>query len=74
MGAMDLNELLRRWSSDDISSEMAMGHAIQHIVRLNASVDSLKETIARLRAEATATTPLIAPAPVPGKASSKRSI
>jgi hypothetical protein len=67
MSAMDLNELLRRWSSDDISSEMAMGHAIQHIVRLNASIDSLKETVARLRIEAAATTPSIAVTPTSAK-------
>lgn len=55
MGAIEPDDLLRQWSSENISAEMAIGQMIQQLVKLNATVDTLKETVTHLRNETSAT-------------------
>lgn len=51
MSAMQPGELLRQWAGEDLPTETAIGHVLQNLVKLQASVDALKETVALLRAE-----------------------
>ena len=52
MSAMQPSELLRQWAGEDLPTETAIGHVLQNLVKLQANVDALKETVALLRAEA----------------------
>jgi hypothetical protein len=51
MGTMTPEELLRRWSGENLSADMAIGHVLQHLVKLHTTVESLNRTISKLRAE-----------------------
>lgn len=65
MGAMHPNDLLRQWASDDVSNEMAIGHMLQHLVKLQASLDSLRETVIQIRTESAIASDLSEARPAP---------
>jgi len=54
MGTLPPNELLQLWTREDMSAEMAIGHVLQHLVKIQTTLDSLNRAIATLRAEADA--------------------
>jgi hypothetical protein len=45
MGTMAPDDLARLWRHEQLSTEMAIGHVIQHIVRLHHALDSQRQLL-----------------------------
>jgi len=51
MATINPEELLRLWSAEKLTSEMAIGHLLQNLVLQQSSIGNLQASIASLRAE-----------------------
>ncbi len=71
MGAMTPEELLRHWSGEALSADMAIGQVLQHLVKLQTTVESLNRTVSKLRADTEALG--LRTSATPAKSSKRRS-
>ncbi len=51
MATISPEELLRLWSAEKLTSEMAIGHILQNLVLQQSSIGNLQASVANLRAE-----------------------
>ncbi len=51
MGTLPPEEVLRLWAGDAMPLEMAMGHVLQNLVRLQTTLTTQHGTIRQLQAE-----------------------
>lgn len=51
MGTITPEELLRRWSAEQIEPEQAIGQLVQHMARVQHALDVQREALALLRGE-----------------------
>jgi hypothetical protein len=51
MATMPPDELLRLWSRESLTSEMAIGHLIQNLVHQQAALAAMQSTLSGLRKE-----------------------
>ena len=51
MSTYPLDELFRKWSSDMLSSEQAIGHMLQHLVSLARRQTELERQLAHAQAQ-----------------------
>ena len=51
MGTMPPQELLKKWEQEEITVEMAIGHILQHLVKILAVLENVKITLSKLRAD-----------------------
>ncbi|NIW50353.1 MAG: hypothetical protein GWN30_37945, partial [Gammaproteobacteria bacterium] len=50
MGTMTPQELLRLWTLDKITLEMAMGHVLQNLIQLQATSETHGRSLVKLQA------------------------
>lgn len=51
MGTLSPQDLLKKWEHEEITVEMAIGHILQHLVKILAVLESIKTTLRKLRAD-----------------------
>jgi hypothetical protein len=51
MGTLSPQELLKKWEHEEITVEMAIGHILQHLVKMLAALETIKTTLRKLRAD-----------------------
>ena len=51
MGTMSPPEILKKWKREEITVEMATGHSLQNLVRIQTAIDALNITLYNLRAD-----------------------
>jgi hypothetical protein len=51
MGTLPPQELLKKWEQEEITVEMAIGHILQHLVKILAALESIKITLRKIRAD-----------------------
>jgi len=51
MGTLPAKELLKKWEREELTVEMAIGHILQHLVKLLAALEAIKVTLRNLRAD-----------------------
>lgn len=51
MGTMSPKELLKKWELEEITVEMAIGHILQHLVKILATLETIKITLRQLRTD-----------------------
>ena len=51
MGTMPPQELLKKWHLEDITVEMVIGHIVQHLIKILATLAAIKITLHQLRAD-----------------------
>ena len=51
MGVLSPEELVRLWSSEQLPTERAIGQIVQHLARLQATLDQHGQALARLRTD-----------------------
>jgi hypothetical protein len=51
MGTLPPQELLKKWEQEEITVEMAIGHILQHLVKLLTVLEKIKTTLSKLRAD-----------------------
>lgn len=51
MGTLPPQELLKKWEHEEITVEMAIGHILQHLVKILAALETIKITLRKLRAD-----------------------
>lgn len=69
MATMPPDELLRLWSRESLTSEMAIGHLIQNLVQQQAALTAMQSSLAGLRKEVERTA---APPPATTENAAKR--
>ncbi|MCP4367427.1 MAG: hypothetical protein GY797_04825 [Deltaproteobacteria bacterium] len=50
MGTMPPQELLNKWKREEITTEMAIGHILQHLAKIQTAIDAINITLYNLRA------------------------
>ena len=50
MGTMPPQELLNKWKREEITIEMAIGHILQHLAKIQTAIDAINLTLYNLRA------------------------
>ena len=51
MATIPPDELLRLWSRETVTSEMAIGHLIQNLVQQQATIAGIQSTLSTLRSD-----------------------
>ena len=51
MGTLSPQELLKKWELEEITVEMAVGHILQHLVKILAILETIKITLRKLRVD-----------------------
>jgi hypothetical protein len=51
MGTLPPKDLLREWSLENLTTEMATGHTLQHLVRIQQAIDAIQITLRHLRVD-----------------------
>jgi hypothetical protein len=51
MGTMSPQELLKQWRGEKMTAEMAMGHVLQNLVKIQRAMDAINITLYNLRAD-----------------------
>ena len=51
MATIPPDELLRLWSRETVTSEMAIGHLIQNLVQQQATIAGIQNTLSTLRSD-----------------------
>ena len=51
MGTMTPEKLLRQWSLEQMTTEMATGHTLQNLVKIQKAIDAINITLYNLRAD-----------------------
>ncbi len=50
MGTMPPQELIKKWEREEITVEMAIGHILQHLAKIQTVIDAINLTLYNLRA------------------------
>ncbi len=50
MGTMPPQELIKKWEREEITVEMAIGHILQYIAKIQTAIDAVNLTLYNLRA------------------------
>jgi len=50
MGTMPPQELIKKWEREEITDEMAIGHILQHLAKIQTVIDAINITLYNLRA------------------------
>jgi len=56
MATIPPDELLRLWSRETVTSEMAIGHLIQNLVQQQVTIAGIQRTLSSLRSDVERTT------------------
>ena len=51
MGTISPQELLKRWQLEELTGEMAIGHLLQHLAKIQTAIDAVNITLYNLRAD-----------------------
>lgn len=51
MGTLSPRDLLREWTLEKLTIEMATGHTLQNLVRLQQAIDAIQITLRHLHAD-----------------------
>ena len=51
MGTMTPQKLLQQWVLENMTTEMATGHTLQNLVKIQKSIDAINITLYKLRAD-----------------------
>ena len=51
MGTMPPQELTKKWEREEITVEMAIGHILQHLVKILTTLKAINITLYNLRAD-----------------------
>ncbi len=51
MGTMPPQKLLKKWKLEDLTLEMAIGHILQHLVKILTTLAAINITLCNLRAD-----------------------
>ncbi len=51
MGTMPPQELIKKWEREEITVEMAIGHILQHLAKIQTVIDAINITLYNLRAD-----------------------
>ena len=51
MGTLPPQELLKEWTLEKITVEMATGHSLQNLVQIQQTVDAIQTTLRKLRTD-----------------------
>ena len=51
MGTMTPQKLLNQWTLEQMTTEMATGHTLQNLVKLQKSIDAINIALYKLRAD-----------------------
>jgi len=51
MGTLHPQELLKQWELEKISHEMATGHSLQNLVKIQQTIDAINITLYNIRAD-----------------------
>ncbi len=50
MGTMPPQEIIKKWEREEITVEMAIGHILQHLAKIQTTIDAINITLYNLRA------------------------
>ncbi len=50
MGTMPPQDLLKKWQREEITAEMAIGHILQNLAKVQTAIDAINLTLYDLRA------------------------
>lgn len=50
MGTIPPQELLKKWEREEITAEMAIGHILQYVVKVEAALETIKVTLSQFLA------------------------
>lgn len=50
MGTMPPQDLLKKWEREEITVDMAIGHILQHLAKIQTVIDAINITLYNLRA------------------------
>jgi len=51
MGTMTPEKLLQQWTLEQMTTEMATGHTLQNLVKIQRALDAINLTLYKLRAD-----------------------
>lgn len=51
MGTLSPKDLLREWTLEKLTTEMATGHTLQSLVKIQQAIDAIQITLRKLRAD-----------------------
>jgi hypothetical protein len=51
MGTMHPQELLKQWELEEISHEMATGHSLQNLVKIQQTIETINLALYNIRAD-----------------------
>ncbi len=51
MGTMPPQELIKKWEREEITVKMAIGHILQHLAKIQTTIDAVNITLYNLRAD-----------------------
>lgn len=51
MGTLSPKDLLREWTLEKLTTEMAIGHTLQNLVKIQQAIDAIQITLRKLRAD-----------------------
>ena len=51
MGTMPPQELIKKWEREEMTVEMAIGHILQHLAKIQTVIDAINITLYNLRAD-----------------------
>ena len=51
MGTMTPQKLLQQWVLENMTTEMATGHTLQNLVKIQRAIDAINITLYKLRAD-----------------------
>ncbi len=51
MATISPNELLRLWSGESLTSEIAIGHLIQNLIQQQATIAAIQSSLSTLRSD-----------------------
>jgi len=49
MGTISSQELIKKWEREEMTVEMAIGHILQHLAKIQTAIDAINLTLYNLR-------------------------